>query len=157
MQIKALGHIVLKVRNLERAAAFYRDILGMTEVMRYQGVMAFFSFSANHHDLGLLQLGDQAPLPDAHSTGLYHVAFKIGDTLDELRGVQGTSGAAWRTTDRHERSRRQPVALPRRSRRQRNRTVYRCRPGNLARPRRRSHDRTPAQALSSARQKTGKV
>lgn len=85
MQIKALGHVVLKVRNLERSAAFYRNILGMTEVMRYRDAMAFFSFGSNHHDLGLLQLGDQAGQPDPHSTGLYHVAFKVGDTLDELR------------------------------------------------------------------------
>jgi catechol 2,3-dioxygenase len=85
MQIKAIGHVVLKVRNLERSAAFYRDILGMKEVMRYRGAMAFFSFGSNHHDLGLLQLGDRAGQPDPHSTGLYHMAFKVGDTLDELR------------------------------------------------------------------------
>lgn len=85
MQIKALGHVVLKVRNLERSVAFYRDILGMKEVMRYRGVMVFFSFGSNHHDLGLLQLGDQAELPSSHNLGLYHVAFKVGDSLDELR------------------------------------------------------------------------
>jgi len=85
MQIKALGHVVLKVRNLERSVAFYRDILGMNEVMRYRGAMAFFSFGTNHHDLGLLQLGDQASPPLPSSLGLYHVAFKVGDTLDELR------------------------------------------------------------------------
>ena len=85
MQIKAIGHLVLKVRDLERSAAFYRDVLGMKEVMRYRGMMAFFSFSSNHHDLGLLQLGPQAELPDPHSIGLYHVAFKVGDSLDELR------------------------------------------------------------------------
>lgn len=85
MQIKALGHVVLKVRNLERSAAFYRDVLGMKEVMRYRDAMAFFSFGENHHDLGLLQLGEGAAQPDSYSTGLYHVAFKVGDTLDELR------------------------------------------------------------------------
>ena len=85
MQVKALGHVVLKVRNLERSVAFYRDILGMKEVMRYRDAMAFFSFGSNHHDLGLLQLGEQAAQPDPFSLGLYHVAFKIGDSLDELR------------------------------------------------------------------------
>lgn len=85
MQIKALGHVVLKVRNLERAAAFYRDVLGMREVMRYQDAMAFFSFGSNHHDLGLLQVGERAPDAPPHAVGLYHVAFKVGDTLDELR------------------------------------------------------------------------
>jgi catechol 2,3-dioxygenase len=85
MQIKALGHVVLKVRNLERSVAFYRDILGMKEVARYRGAMVFFSFGSNHHDLGLLQLGEQAALPDSSSLGLYHVAFKVGNSLDELR------------------------------------------------------------------------
>jgi catechol 2,3-dioxygenase len=85
MQIKSLGHVVLKVRNLERSLAFYRDILGMKEVARYRGAMVFFSFGSNHHDLGLLQLGEQAALPGPSSLGLYHVAFKVGDSLDELR------------------------------------------------------------------------
>lgn len=85
MQIKSLGHVVLKVRNLERSIAFYRDILGMKEVARYAGAMVFFSFGTNHHDLGLLQLGEQATSPDPYNLGLYHVAFKVGDSLDELR------------------------------------------------------------------------
>jgi catechol 2,3-dioxygenase len=85
MQVKALGHVVLKVRNLERSVAFYRDLLGMQEVVRHQGAMAFLSLGSNHHDLGLLQLGERAALPDPHAVGLFHIAFKVGDTLDELR------------------------------------------------------------------------
>ena len=85
MHIHALGHVVLKVRNLERSVAFYRDILGMKEVARYRGAMVFFSCGSNHHDLGLLQLGEQADLPGPSSLGLYHVAFKVGDSLNELR------------------------------------------------------------------------
>jgi catechol 2,3-dioxygenase len=85
MQIKALGHVVLKVRDLGRSAAFYRDLLGMKEVARYRDKMVFFSLGQNHHDLALLQLGAEAEPPGPHSIGLYHVAFKVGDTLDELR------------------------------------------------------------------------
>lgn len=88
MQIKALGHVVLKVRNLERSTAFYRDLLGMKEVARYHGAMVFFSLGQNHHDLGLLELGTQASAPPADSVGLYHVAFKVGDSLDELRACK---------------------------------------------------------------------
>lgn len=51
MQIQAIGHIVLKVRNLERSVAFYRDILGLREVGRYRNAMAFLTFGDNHHDL----------------------------------------------------------------------------------------------------------
>ena len=85
MQVKALGHVVLKVRNLERSVSFYRDILGMKEVARYRGSMAFFSFGSNHHDLGLLQIGEYASQPAPTGIGLYHVAFKVGDSLGELR------------------------------------------------------------------------
>ena len=88
MHIHALGHVVLKVRNLEHSIQFYRDILGMKEVARYRGAMVFFSFGSNHHDLALLQLGDQASHPAETDIGLYHVAFKVGDSLDELRACK---------------------------------------------------------------------
>ena len=47
--------------------------------------MVFFSFGANHHDLALLQVGELATSPAPTSIGLYHVAFKVGNHLDELR------------------------------------------------------------------------
>lgn len=88
MHIQALGHVVLKVRDLERSVQFYRDILGIKEVARYRGAMVFFSFGSNHHDLALLQLGEQASHPAETDVGLYHVAFKVGNTLDELRACK---------------------------------------------------------------------
>ncbi len=88
MQIKSLGHAVLKVRNLERSVQFYRDQLGMKEVARIQNMMVFFSLGANHHDLGLMQVGDAAETPAQRSVGLYHLAFKVGDSLDELRACK---------------------------------------------------------------------
>lgn len=80
-----LGHAVLRVRDLERSIRFYRDVLGMREVARYGGMMAFFSMTENHHDLGLMQVGAQAPAAHPSSVGLYHLAFKVGDNLDTLR------------------------------------------------------------------------
>ncbi len=88
MQVKALGHAVLKVRSLERSVAFYRNLLGMREVARYGGKMAFFSLGANHHDLALMEVGARAADADPSAVGLYHLAFKVGDTLDELRAVK---------------------------------------------------------------------
>lgn len=88
MQIRAIGHIVLKVRNLERSVAFYRDILGLREVGRYRNAMAFFTFGDNHHDVALLQIGEHTPDAPLNSPGLYHVAFKIGDNLDDLRACK---------------------------------------------------------------------
>lgn len=88
MKIQSLGHVVLKVRDLDVSTKFYRDILGMKEVARYKGAMAFFSLGSNHHDLGLMQLGSHAQDIDPGAIGLYHVAFKVGDSLDELRACK---------------------------------------------------------------------
>jgi catechol 2,3-dioxygenase len=90
IQVKGVGHVVLKVRSLERAAAFYRDVIGLKEVARYDPFkMVFFSATGeNHHDLALLEVGASAPLPARASVGLYHVALKIGDRLDDLRAAK---------------------------------------------------------------------
>lgn len=90
--IERVGHVVLKVRSLERSVPFYRDVLGLREVARLtgrMGQMVFFSATGeNHHDLALLEVGADAPRPDPRAVGLYHVAFKIGDGLDALRAAR---------------------------------------------------------------------
>lgn len=89
MKIEKLGHVVLKVKNLERAAVFYRDVLGMREVARTNMPrMVFFSFSQNHHDLACMEVGESATKPGIRETGLYHVALKVGNNLDDLRKVK---------------------------------------------------------------------
>jgi catechol 2,3-dioxygenase len=91
IKVRGVGHVVLKVRELERARRFYRDVLGLTEVASFQNGrnrMAFFSAGRNHHDVALLEVGADAPLPARTAVGLYHVALKIGDSLDELRAAK---------------------------------------------------------------------
>ncbi len=85
MKIQGVGHVVVKVRDLERAARFYRDILGLKEVARLADRMVFFSAGTNHHDLAALKVGGDAPAPSRDAVGLYHVALKIGNSLEELR------------------------------------------------------------------------
>jgi catechol 2,3-dioxygenase len=86
LRVRSLGHVVLRVRDLERSLGFYRDFLGMREAARFRGVMVFLTFgNGNHHDLALMQIGMQAPAPHPAAVGLYHVAFKVGDSLDDLR------------------------------------------------------------------------
>lgn len=87
IRIQTLGHAVLRVRELERSVHFYRDLLGLKEVAR-SGRMAFFSAGDNHHDLAVLALGPEAVKPPPNSVGLYHLAFKVGDSLKELREVK---------------------------------------------------------------------
>ena len=85
MKIQGVGHVVLKVRDLDRSAAFYSGVLGLKEVGRFPGRMVFFSAGSNHHDLAVMTVGADAPAPPESAVGLAHVALKIGDSLDLLR------------------------------------------------------------------------
>jgi catechol-2,3-dioxygenase len=86
VEIKELGHVVLYVRNLERSAAFYRDVLGFRQITDTGPVVAAFSSGRTHHELLLIEVGaDAPPAPSGRRAGLYHIGFKVGDTDDELR------------------------------------------------------------------------
>ncbi|HXC24507.1 MAG TPA: VOC family protein [Gemmatimonadaceae bacterium] len=84
-----IGHVHLKVADLERALHFYVDVLGFELVTRYGSQAAFVSAGGYHHHIGLNtwdSLGG-APAPPGH-TGLYHVAIrypKRGDLGNALR------------------------------------------------------------------------
>ena len=89
ISVRGVGHEVLKVRDLDRSAQFYREVIGLKEVARFQGRMVFFSATGqNHHDLALLGVGPGAPGPQEEGVGLYHVALKIGDRLEDLRAAK---------------------------------------------------------------------
>jgi len=85
MKVQGVGHVVLKVRDVERSAQFYGGVLGLKEVGRLGDRMVFFSAGVNHHDVAVLSVGPDAPAPPQTAVGLYHVAFKIGNALEELR------------------------------------------------------------------------
>lgn len=85
MKIQALGHVVIKVRNRERAERFYNGLLGIPIAARMaEPPMTFFSLG-NHHDFAITVVGDDAPSAPERAPGLFHVAFKVGNTLDALR------------------------------------------------------------------------
>ena len=72
----AIGHIHLKVADLDRSVAFYRDAFGFNVMDRFGDSAAFLSAGGYHHHLGLNtweSLGGQPPRPG--STGLYHFAI----------------------------------------------------------------------------------
>ncbi len=75
-----IGHVHLKVADLERAIAFYSGVLGFEVTQRYGPQAAFLSAGGYHHHIGLNtweSLGGTAP-PRSH-TGLYHTAFLYPD------------------------------------------------------------------------------
>jgi catechol 2,3-dioxygenase len=90
IRVERVGHVVLKVKDLERSARFYRDVLGLKEVARgtFGRPMAFFSTGQNHHDIAVMEVGPEAPPAEPGAVGLYHVALKIGNSLEELRAAK---------------------------------------------------------------------
>jgi catechol 2,3-dioxygenase len=94
MGAKALGHAVLRVRDLARSLAFYRDLLGLREVAWHKRRMVFLSCGENHHDLALREIGPSAPAPNSAAVGLYHLAFKVGDDLGDLVAMKDRLEAA---------------------------------------------------------------
>ena len=82
-----IGHVHLKVADLERAIGFYRDVLGFEVTQRYGRQAAFLSAGGYHHHIGLNtweSLGGSPPPRSA--TGLYHLAI-VYPTRAELADV----------------------------------------------------------------------
>lgn len=71
-----IGHVHLKVSNLERSLAFYHELLGFEVTMRYGKQAAFLSAGGYHHHIGLNTWeSENAPPAAVHSVGLYHTAI----------------------------------------------------------------------------------
>lgn len=86
-----IGHVHLKVADLDRALAFYRDVLGFEITQRYGSQAAFLSAGGYHHHIGLNTWESAGgSLPPANTTGLYHLAIlyptraELADALRRL-------------------------------------------------------------------------
>ena len=88
MKIQSLGHVVIKVRNQERAEQFYNGLLGIPIAARLPAFSMTFFTLGNHHDFAVTAVGDEAMDAPANSPGLFHVAFKIGTNISELRDAK---------------------------------------------------------------------
>jgi catechol 2,3-dioxygenase len=85
--ISEIGHIVLKVDDLDSALTFYCGILGLKEVARRdfgEGPMAFLSTGNSHHDIALVATNP----PESGRGSLHHFALKVGDSLQDLRNAK---------------------------------------------------------------------
>jgi catechol 2,3-dioxygenase len=96
-----IGHVHLKVGDLERAIAFYSGVLGFELTQRHGSQAAFLSAGGYHHHIGLNtweSRNGSAPAPGA--TGLYHFAIRypdraaLGDALLRLRDAGVTLDGA---------------------------------------------------------------
>ena len=86
--IKALGEVVLRVRNLEAMQEFYEKVVGLELLERFENTMVFFRIGPDHEDhaqsLALCDQSGEADHPSLHYTGvdpekstLHHMAFTI--------------------------------------------------------------------------------
>ena len=86
-----VGHVHLKVADLDRALSFYRDVLGFELTQRYGDQAAFLSAGGYHHHIGLNTWESSGgTAPPAGSTGLYHLAILYptrAELADALRRV----------------------------------------------------------------------
>src|SRR3954453_23521536 len=87
----SIGHVHLKVADLERAIAFYAGVLGFEVTTRMGDAAAFLSAGGYHHHIGLNTWESRnGPPPAPNATGLYHVAIRypdrasLGDALRRL-------------------------------------------------------------------------
>ena len=71
-----IGHVHLKVADLERSLSFYRDLLGFKEMQRYGDGAVFISAGGYHHHIGLnTWYSKNAPAAPLRSAGLFHTAI----------------------------------------------------------------------------------
>ena len=74
-----LGHVHIKVSDLNRSIEFYTRFFNLKVVERIGSHYAFLSGSEAHHELALQNVGPHAPQPEPDGIGLYHIAFEVPD------------------------------------------------------------------------------
>ena len=84
-----IGHVHLKVADLDRAIHFYSDLLGFAVTQRYGDQAAFLGAGGYHHHIGLntWESAGATPPPPGH-TGLYHSAFLYPDRQQLARALR---------------------------------------------------------------------
>jgi len=103
VNVSRLNHAVLFVRRASAAATFYAKAFGFVVAGEEFGGKAIFMRAVsteNHHDLGLFEVGADAPRPPRGATGLYHLAWEVPTIHDlaaaaeSLRALGALSGAS---------------------------------------------------------------
>lgn len=94
-----IGHVHLRVADLDRAVAFYRDMLGFAETQRFGNSAAFLGAGGYHHHIGLNVWDSKGgtPPPRGH-TGLYHAAILYPDRKSLGAAVKRLQAAGHRLT-----------------------------------------------------------
>ena len=81
-----IGHVVIKVRDIERSRKFYTEVMGLDLMMELPQLKAAFFASdrRDHHEIACFEVGMDAGAPRGRDIGLQHIAFRLKDE-DHLR------------------------------------------------------------------------
>ena len=91
-----IGHIHLKVADLERSIHFYRDLMGFDLMTRFRDQAAFLSAGGYHHHIGLNTWESQGGQPAARgTTGLYHFAINYPTRRDLAAALARLLDGGW--------------------------------------------------------------
>ena len=88
IKAERIGHVVLKVRSLERSRKFYTEVLGMDVMMEIPAIPGVFLATnrRDHHEIALFEVGNAAEDLRAKQIGLAHIAFRLRNE-EELRAA----------------------------------------------------------------------
>ena len=89
MPIQRVGHVVIKMRDLDAAKSFYRDILGMKITDEREDFGVFFRFDDYHHDIAVFKVDTDADSPRQNQVGLAHIAL-LADSFDTVKSMYQT-------------------------------------------------------------------
>ena len=90
-KVRRVGHLVLRVKDMERSRRFFEEVLNFPVVAQNERGMVFFSTDVadNHHMLALMPAKAGAPMPEPEGVGMQHVSFELG-TFAELQSAYRT-------------------------------------------------------------------
>jgi len=90
MKIRELGHVSLFVRDLDATRRFYHGVLGLAETgTAKDGRIVFFSAGVHHHDVSCELARTEGPGAQPKGVpGLYHIAFDVGSSAEELAAAR---------------------------------------------------------------------
>jgi catechol-2,3-dioxygenase len=91
---RQLGHVALRVRDLDRAVAFYANVVGLTLRRRGAGAAFLGIREDTSHELALFALPEDAPGPEQTRVGMYHMAWEMDSfaALEQFHERLLTSG-----------------------------------------------------------------
>lgn len=90
-KVRRVGHLVLRVKDVERSRRFFEEVLNFPVVAQNERGMVFFSTDVadNHHMLAIMPAKEGAPMPAPEGVGMQHVSFELA-SFAELQSAYRT-------------------------------------------------------------------